>query len=354
MVGLRNSGVVVLALGFALVRCGSAQNAAASLQNPNLPPVAGMGFDTPPTAARVPGFDVPLGFVPTVPLEKRFDVRVYERARESMRDRDRNKNGTLDGEEWTRSNWDPPLAKSDVDNDGLITLEELCYRYQVKSQTDNPELWASGKLRVGTIAIPPPPLFPGLMGSPATQSFATPKAAAVPTATLNTEKTPDDGKLRKFAESMISRSDENRSGKLERSEWTRLPQPEAADTNRDGVITLEEMMARLAAFGELRGDKWSRREESRRPETAAPQVSAPRPYAKSYRPLTAQERLPTDLPAWFYELDADADGQISMAEFLVDSNYSDERAVEFMALDKSSDGLLSAAECKGPATEPPR
>jgi len=315
-------------------------------QSPNQQPVAGLGFDAPPAVARVPGFEVPLGFVAMVPLEKRFELRVYERAKESLRDRDRNKSGTLDGEEWTRSRWDPPLAQSDVNSDGVITLEELCYRYQGKSQADNPELWASGKLRVGTIVLPPPPLFPGLM---APLQAATGAAAASP----NSAKTPDDGRLRKFAESMIARSDENGSGKLERSEWSRVREPEAADANRDGVITVDEMMARLAAFGELRGDKWSRREESQPPATdqAAVVVS---PYAKSYRPLTIQERLPAGLPAWFYDLDADADGQLSMAEFLADSIRNDERAEEFMTLDTSSDGLLSANECLDPPEGAPR
>jgi len=201
---------------------------------------------------------------------------------------------------------------------------------------------------VGTIVLPPPPLFPGLM---APVQAATGAAAT----STNSTKTPEDSKLRRFAESMIARSDENQSGKLERSEWSRVREPEAADGNRDGVITVEEMMVRLVAFGELRGDKWSRREESPPPESAAPSVPPINPYAKSYRPLTIQERLPAGLPVWFFELDADADGQVSMAEFLADSNHSDERVEEFTALDKSSDGLLSVAECRdGPADVRPR
>jgi Ca2+-binding EF-hand superfamily protein len=342
MAAVRWGGVLSLGLSLFLARYCLAQNGSGA-QIPGQQPAAGMSFVAPPNVARVPGFEVPLGFVApgplvnTVPLEKRFELRVYERAKESLRDRDRNKSGTLEGEEWTRNNWDPPLAKSDVNYDGVITLEELCYRYQGKSQADNPELWASGKLRVGTIALPPPPLFPGLMG---TTAMATSAAAANPISI----KIPDDGKLRKFAESMIARSDENGSGKLEREEWVRVREPEAADANRDGVITLEEMMVRLAAFGESRGDKWSRREESAQPQSADPLTSAS-PYAKSYRPLTVQERLPAGLPAWFVGLDTDADGQVSMAEYLADSDHSDERAEQFLALDRSGDGLLSAGEC---------
>lgn len=342
MTAVRWVGVVSLGLSVFLVRCCQAQSGSKNAPIPVQQPAAGISFTAPPEVARVPGFEVPLGFVATIPLEKRFELRVYERAKESMRDRDRNKSGTLEGEEWTRNNWDPPLAKSDVNNDGVITLEELCYRYQVKSQADNPQLWASGNLRVGTIALPPPPLFPGLMGQAAPVSAAASAVAANPIAT----KMPEDGRLRKFAESMIARSDENGSGKLEREEWVRVREPEAADANRDGVITVEEMMVRLAAFGESRGDKWSRREENSPKPATDPAVPASIPYAKSYRPLTVQERLPAGLPAWFYDLDADADGQVSMAEYLADSDHSDERAEQFLHLDRSGDGLLSAGECQ--------
>jgi len=346
MAAVRSTGVFAAVFGLLLVRCCLAQTSGTpSGVTPN--PAIGLGFVSPPVVARVPGFEVPLGIAATVPLEKRFELRVYERAKESMRDRDRNRNDTLDGEEWTRSSWDPPLAKSDVNSDGVITLEELCYRYQGKSQADNPELWATGKMRVGTIVLPPPPLFPGLMRS----AVAAPGAlAASPT---SNQPPGENDKLRKFAEGMIARSDENKSGKLEREEWPRVREPEAADANRDGVITIEEMMARLAAFGEGRGDKKSRREEGQAPG-ADPLAIPVSPYAKSYRPLTVHERLPAGLPMWFFDLDADADGQVSMAEYLADSDHSDERAERFLTLDKSGDGLLSAGECQPPPADRPQ
>jgi len=54
---------------------------------------------------------------------------------------------------------------------------------------------------------------------------------------------------------------------------------------------------------------------------------------------------------WFFDLDADADGQVSMAEYLADSDHSDERAERFLTLDKSGDGLLSAGECQPPPAD---
>jgi hypothetical protein len=69
-------------------------------------------------------------------------------------------------------------------------------------------------------------------------------------------------------------------------------------------------------------------------------------------PADGSELTAGGLPGWFFDLDADADGQVSMAEFLADSDHSDERAEEFMALDQSGDGLLSATECQPTPAHP--
>lgn len=52
---------------------------------------------------------------------------------------------------------------------------------------------------------------------------------------------PLDDKYKKYAERLISRFDKNKDGELTATEWkTMLMSPAAADTNRDGRITLEE------------------------------------------------------------------------------------------------------------------
>ena len=105
----------------------------------------------------MPGFEVPLGAAAQVPLEKRFDERIYERAKELLEDRDRNKNGTIEGDELTRNNWEPPAEQSDLNKDGALNLEELCYRYQARSGGSS-----QGGSNGGRVPVPviPPPLFP--------------------------------------------------------------------------------------------------------------------------------------------------------------------------------------------------
>lgn len=92
--------------------------------------------------ARVPGFDGAPGASTstsaggtaatnsTLPLEKRFDERILERAKDRMKERDRNRNGVLDGEELADYRGDPPIMTSDLNKDGVISLEEMAMRYQ--------------------------------------------------------------------------------------------------------------------------------------------------------------------------------------------------------------------------------
>jgi hypothetical protein len=78
---------------------------------------------------------------------------------------------------------------------------------------------------------------------------------------------------------------------------------------------------------------------------AAPAATGPAKPApkKSGRFLTARERLPSGLPAWFIEKDVNGDGQVTMAEFA--SEWTPEVAAEFNRYDLNHDGVITAAEC---------
>ncbi len=293
-----------------------------------------MAFGIPAETARVPGFDVPLGFTLEAELEKRFHPRVFDRAKDTLRDRDRNRNRTLEGEELTRGRWDPPIEQSDTNGDGVISLEEMCWRYQALEQAKTQNLSPfDPRAPRGGYATVPPPLFPSM----------TLPLMATPSGPAGGPPSGDADRLRRLAESMLGRSDRNRSGKLERDEWGSVRDAEAADANRDGVITTEEMMARLQAFAGGRSDR-SRDEDRQRGEGGyEPLAAADSP--RSYRLPTPQEQLPAGIPNWFFDHDADGDGQISMAEFVGDGEWSDADAERFLGLDANGDGLVSAEEC---------
>jgi hypothetical protein len=199
-----------------------------------LPTDALLPFGSTTPIPKLPGFDVPLGAASQVPLEQRFDRRIMERAREMLRDRDDNRNGLLERGEWEGHRWDPPAEQSDVNKDSILTLEEIALRYQARE---------SGS-QSSSSRGPSPGGPPGTTGSRTIVSITpgnSPGASGGPQ--------PGGDQTRFYAEGMIRRNDRNGDGRLQRDEWGSVREPESTDTNRDGVITVDEMAARLQSFG---------------------------------------------------------------------------------------------------------
>jgi Ca2+-binding EF-hand superfamily protein len=217
-----------------------------------------------------------------------------------------------------------------------------------------------------------------------------PVAAAVSSTSTTTPSTAspsrggnENDRIRRIAQAMLSRYDENKDGTLQREEWSKMSnEPEKGDKNGDGQITLDEMAERLgewrptgssssAASGSSssvtsgsvtsgsgasggssatsttgtgnsfgRGDFGGRgrgrggfgRDQSRPTTTASGQA---------HRFLTPKERLPADLPS-FFSGDRDGDGQVSMAEFT--SSWDDAKLAEFNRWDLNRDGMITPAE----------
>jgi Ca2+-binding EF-hand superfamily protein len=136
-----------------------------------------------------------------------------------------------------------------------------------------------------------------------------------------------DDRIRKVAARMLQENDTNKNGVLDGDEISQLSSStKKADANGDGKITLDELVVHLgglAGSGSASSDGSSRR--------------------KSYRFLSARERLPKGLPDWFRDTDADADGQITMAEYMGEGG-SEAQAEEFAKYDVNGDGIITAAE----------
>jgi hypothetical protein len=150
--------------------------------------------------------------------------------------------------------------------------------------------------------------------------------------------------MRRGAESLINQYDEDGSGRLEEYEWPNVRgNPEAWDTNKDGIVTQEEVTAYL--------DNYSGGSSNSAPRAPEPGesyvVEGPKPAGgrKSERFLTATERLPKGLPDWFTRSDADADGQVQMWEY--STTWNDETVAEFAKLDFDGDGIITTAEALG-------
>ncbi|NUQ62646.1 MAG: hypothetical protein HUU20_09165 [Pirellulales bacterium] len=200
-------------------------------------------------------------------------------------------------------------------------------------------------------------------------------------------------KTARYAQRLLERYDKDHSKALEKAEWQEMRgEPSCADRDRNGVLSLEELIAHVAEYGRERkirllppqpgdlaemapllnpemvgpatadeaavGDgRKPRVSESPSAESAAtpPDSSAEQPDGPQRRDTkfyVPASRLPSGLPASFLARDADGDGQLTLAEFAPKKSKAE--LDEFARLDRNSDGVITAAEYlgrSGPAAE---
>jgi hypothetical protein len=162
------------------------------------------------------------------------------------------------------------------------------------------------------------------------------------TSSKSTESGPEvSDKIRRYAQSLVRQYDRNNNGRLEKSEWERMRgDPEKADYNRDGVVTLDELSKRLASYTQ-RSSSWSGSSSSDSSSSSSSRKD--REPQKIYRASSPYDSLPKGLPSWFADRDADRDGQVTMSEF--SSSWSDSKAREFVGYDLNNDGVVTPDEC---------
>lgn len=131
-----------------------------------------------------------------------------------------------------------------------------------------------------------------------------------------------------YARGLLKKYDANGDSILQKAEWEKISgTPEKADSNRDGKITYNELLARVT---------------QKRREREASGSSAAASDRRSYRLMTAQEKLPEGLPSWFEDKDRNGDGQVSMSEY--SRRWTDSTARRFIGMDKNDDGLITPDE----------
>ena len=325
-----------------------------SSRNTVVPSSTAFSSGTQPQAlAPVPGFDVPLS-AGVAPAEERYSERVIDNVEDMMQERDSNRNGVLERNEWT-GRWSTPPEQADLNKDGILSKEEMLVRSAKRYASEESRRGDGRSSSSSGSGQPGPPAG----GSP---------WGGGPGGGWGGDRGRDGGgrdggsdadRMKRFAQSMIGRYDENRSGSLERDEMQRMPpDQQAADANKDGVITADEMAGHLqnyarggggwggprggegGGFGGPRGGEGDRGNDSRSSSRSDSQVAV----KKSYRFTPPTERLPDGMPDWFLRNDANGDGQISMAEYA--RSWSEQLAEEFMRHDLNGDGMITPDECQ--------
>ncbi len=242
-------------------------------------------FGPEPDQVLVPEFGLPEVKYPYVQAD-------VDEAEQTMRRYDRNRDGYIDRTEAAASKWthrDP--FEMDLDKDNRLSRQEFTQRYARRRLLSSAsyELIQKAK-RTGS----------GIRSS-----------------TRSGEDRRDESRWWRrggsgywLTASVLGRFDSNKNGRLESQETQALGIPHSRlDIDRDGELSREELHAFLAEQQKDAGD------------------------------------LSEGLPGWFYELDADRDGQVAMSEFATE--WTEGKLQEFSSLDTNSDGLLTASEVAG-------
>lgn len=306
--------------------------------NKNEPPPRVPGFGLASTGQVPPGFDVPLdkaGGRFQRPLEERFEKAVLDRVDDMLRQYDDNKDGKLDyvGEENKDIRWQNEPKTSDLNNDGKLDREELCKR------------------------------IAKIMGSRERTENENSRGGGGGSSSSGDDAQESRAKVRRYAEGLLKQHDENKNGVLEKDEWNKMRgEPGKADLDRDGVLTLDELTEHVGNFGKDSSSSSSSTSSSESSRSWGSRSSDSKSGSSSWgsrsrsesssrestdrkhnRLLTPTERLPKGLPTWFARNDADADGQVTMAEY--STSWNETTVIEFNRFDKNSDGVITPEEC---------
>ena len=172
-----------------------------------------------------------------------------------------------------------------------------------------------------------------------------------------------------YAKSLVKQHDKNGDFMLQPDERKELRgKPAEADLDKDGVITIDELVAHLStnapapstsastpsssspasSSGSASKDDRSKSDPdvSKRVFTgsAGGLASSTKEGDKrhSYRFTPASERLPTGLPGWFKTKDANGDGQVLMSEY--SRSWSKSTVAEYRRYDLNDDGVITPKE----------
>jgi Ca2+-binding EF-hand superfamily protein len=204
---------------------------------------------------------------------------------------DQNKDGYVDSNEWASGRWSTPPEESDTNKDNRLSKDELLVRIAKRFGSQ-----------------------PGGDGS-----------------SNNSEQ------VRRFADSLIRQYDKNSDGRLQADEWKEMrTEHQSADADRDGIITTDELAVKLTNYA-------SGSPASSSSGSFGSSGTSSGSVGRSVRFLTAAERLPAGLPSWFFDKDADQDGQVKMSEYA--TSWSESAATEFATWDRDGDGIITAKEC---------
>jgi hypothetical protein len=159
---------------------------------------------------------------------------------------------------------------------------------------------------------------------------------------MTTSTNPVDA-INQWAESEFRRRDVNGDNQLNTDEMpgSLRESLERWDTNRDGLISLDEYKVYFAA--RLQSRETGGSSNSASATGGAVTVIIEDDYDRRPTVIRAGKLPVKDLPKWFMELDADQDGQVALYEWRAGGRD----LAEFREWDRNDDGFITAEEAIG-------
>lgn len=250
-----------------------------------------------------------------------------------LRGMDRNRNGKLDPDEipeYRRAFVSNAITRLGGDPNKTVDLDDLARRASGRQSSSSRSTASSTS---SSSSLPTDPLVPYFGEDEPKETpilgfgerEPQPKVAAK-ASTANASSLSQSDQILRSAREIMNKFDKNKSGALEKDkgEWvSSLPfKPETADKNRDGRITMSEIV-------EVLGGK-----------SGASSGAA----VVATKQSVAYDHLPQGVPDWFFERDKDQDGQLTMMEYANGLTWTEAVADEFAFLDKNGDGIATVAE----------
>lgn len=331
------------------------------------PGVMGFGLASTGATPTVPGFGPPPSADSWDVLKQKYGSRVVAEVEEDLERYDRNKDGLLDGEELKNGRWRSDPLQYDRNKDGKLSKSELAEREIGKDgggsssygSSSSGSSYGYGYRPPGYGGGPPGSGGPGFGGPQPTVYIASSgsfssggpsRYSSSSGSSSGGSSSSSSGDLQeraaRTASQILGLYDANKDGTIGKDEMGRVNAAYLkADYDGSGTITKDELTKYALSIlpggssssGGSSGSRYSSRSDS---SSRGSNSSSDR---KSYRFLTAAERLPEGLPDWFAKNDADHDGQIAMGEYA--KTWDDAKAAEFAKYDRNGDGLITPAEC---------
>ncbi|MEE2639722.1 MAG: hypothetical protein VX768_03790 [Planctomycetota bacterium] len=267
------------------------------------------------------------------PLESRYEKSILDQVDRTLRINDRNKDGIIDAEEIRRGRWDSSVSESDLNKDGKLSKIELAERYVKrgggKGRIENGKKKSSSSRSSSSSSRSSSSRERSdSRREESKKSSSKSRSSSSRAGSSSSSSSSRNDKIVSYAKSILKKYDKNEDSILDKDESGSIRSlPPGADKNKDGKITLDELVVGFG--GSASSSSGGSRSRSR--------SSANNPYIIE----TALDRS-NEADRDFRELDRNVDGLIQMHEFT--KSWTDEIARNFTELDKNNDGVVTVSE----------